>query len=907
MPTRLYLRDDWFHVDAGTISVGEKSTTLPLGLLTTPPLNDSQSLALLPGVGTLQRTRSTPTTNSTAQQSRYVARFVSPPLAAQTIAAQTWTLGLVTNETNTGANSFTRPVIYLWRPSASAVVGFVYDAAANIPNAEWTGGARTNYGTLSGSAVTAQAGDVLVFEVWAYSAAMGLAGVYNQILYFNGTVEPAGNNQSSTSARSFLEASGTGTITFSATATTRTHWAGTGITAGSEAALVSQNSFSTTAGFRFKGQLRTVQQMPASPAIDDVPWIVWCSPDASNYYAFRVGTNGSWLLERNVADVKTAIASGAAGTLPNLAIGRWYDFDVVHTPSGYISVTWGTTLVVNALQDTARTTGNFGFFARDCEIEVDNISSTEFASDFQSAAVATTTTAGTSLATNWIVGSVGGNGGGIRDSFAPATPQNPATLSRPSDPVSGTNGTAMPAGVAASAAAGDATESGSATTTVTGVSSMISTGTVTAQGFAQTAAVGQSSTTALGTATATGGTGVINGTATPTGIAASAVLGSAPASGPANATAPGVPATSAAGTATVTRTANIAAVGVAATSALGAGAASVSRNVTATGAAAASAPGTAAATGAATRLATGVAGASALGTVAAGSFQAVAVTGLSAAALPGTASASGFANGMPAGLSATPAAGAAAATGATVVNGTAVASGMPAATAVGTPAGTGRANVSVTGLTAAAAIGAATATGGTVVNGNASATGQPMSSLPGAVQAAGPARANAVGIAASAAVGTATATGTVVVSGQANPAGVAANAAAASPEGRGAARISPAGASAGSALGAPQRTAGAAAVPAGLSGLLSLGTASAAGQIFIDGWALPAGLSMASALGRTDETVVFTAAPGGAGFPMRPDETMRLTDAGAARQAADWPARRPDAGRGRPRESTRTR
>ncbi len=990
MPTRLYLRNDQFHVDAGTMPLGEQSTTMPLGTASLNSGADVERLALAPGRGFLNRFLTRSTLAQTAPQSLYFGRFISPPLAAQTIASQTWTISLGGLEGNTNANLFTRPVIYVWRPSTSTRVGFIYDGLGNIPNVEWGTAQASIFGTLTSASVTVQAGDLLVFEVWGYSATQGMATAYINYIAFNGTQEATANATAQSASASYIQSAND--LTWETGKVSRVPYATPALGTNLEAVIVSANSYVTTSGFRYKGQVRSTF---SASFIEDVPHLVWCCPDASNYYKFYVAKDGSWIFERNIADVKTTVRSGAAGSLPNFVVGRWYDFDIVHTPSGYISITWNSTLVVDAVQDTGRTSGNFGVFAHDCDVEFDNISSTEFASDFQSATVMSTGTAGTTLATNWITGSLASGIAGIRDSFAPPTPQTAAVLARPSDPSAGTNGNATPAGVSgttalgtvtrsaganrlatgvsASTAVGNPAESGTAhhaatgvsaatalgtaiasifaaaapagvvstssagsasaagtasrnasgvaaasvlgtaaasvsrNVTATGVTSTASVGTASAQGPALASVVGQSSASSVGPATATGGTGVVNGTATPAGVSVASALGSTPASGPANATAPGVPATSAAGTAAVTRSANIAAVGVASMSALGTSASSVSRNITATGAAVASAPGAAAATGAATRLATGVAGASTLGTVAAGSFQAVAVTGLSAAALPGTALASGFANGMPAGVSATPAAGAATATGATVVNGTAVPSGVPATTAVGTPAGTGMANASVTGLTASAAIGAATATGGTVVNGNASATGQPMSSVPGPVQAAGPARANAVGMAALAAVGTATATGTVIVNGQASPAGVAANAAAASPEGRGAARISPAGASAGSALGTPQRTAGAAAVPAGLSGLLSLGTASAAGQIFIDGWALPAGLSMASALGRTDETVVFTNAPGGAGFPMRPDETMRLTDAGAARRAADWPARRPDAGRGRPREFTRTR
>jgi hypothetical protein len=123
--------------------------------------------------------RTTTTVSNTNQQSNYFGRFISRPLAAQTIAAQNWNYAPLVGEGSTNAKTFFWPVMYVWRPSNSTVVGYVFDAAANA-GTEWPATPATATRTIAGARVDGvQDGDVLVVEAWAVSAPT-IAGVYTQ-------------------------------------------------------------------------------------------------------------------------------------------------------------------------------------------------------------------------------------------------------------------------------------------------------------------------------------------------------------------------------------------------------------------------------------------------------------------------------------------------------------------------------------------------------------------------------------------------------------------------------------------------------------------------------------------------------------------------------------------------------
>jgi hypothetical protein len=178
MATRLYFRDD---TSSNAPTAGSKSTALPDGTDNSLTANDSQSLLLTEG--TSNTTVSITTLAQLARQSGRFARFTSEPLASQTISANTWDYTLRNRLSNSLANAYKAGSIYVWRPSTSSVVGYVYDSNAEIGTV-WTNNFTNDSSNITGSAVTATNGDVLVIEVW-YTSAQGKAKSYVVDIQYN--------------------------------------------------------------------------------------------------------------------------------------------------------------------------------------------------------------------------------------------------------------------------------------------------------------------------------------------------------------------------------------------------------------------------------------------------------------------------------------------------------------------------------------------------------------------------------------------------------------------------------------------------------------------------------------------------------------------------------------------------
>ena len=177
MATRFYFRD---ITSPYAPTAGTKSVALPTGTNNSLTANDDQSLLLTTGTNVQVDITSAA---QTARQSGRFARFTSDPLASQTISANTWDYTLRNRESNANANAYKAASIYVWRPSTSSVVGYVYDSNAEI-GTEWTTNFTNDSSNISGSAVTATNGDVLVIEVW-YTAAQGKAASYSNSIQYN--------------------------------------------------------------------------------------------------------------------------------------------------------------------------------------------------------------------------------------------------------------------------------------------------------------------------------------------------------------------------------------------------------------------------------------------------------------------------------------------------------------------------------------------------------------------------------------------------------------------------------------------------------------------------------------------------------------------------------------------------
>ncbi len=217
MPARFYLRDA-AYAGGGTMPSGEQGAGTPsanctwTGATTIRQLNDV--------IGTLQVAPTLTSPASTTQQRHLIRMFASRALAAQTIGAQTWRLNVADAESSTSANFWVNLVnLYVWRPSTGAKVGTIIDGSngASQGGLEPTAAAaeQTTTFTFSGSAVTCQAGDVLVLEVWAV-ATQGAAMAYTLTFYYDGTVAPSTTENTATSdCASYLEA--TTSLTYGST------------------------------------------------------------------------------------------------------------------------------------------------------------------------------------------------------------------------------------------------------------------------------------------------------------------------------------------------------------------------------------------------------------------------------------------------------------------------------------------------------------------------------------------------------------------------------------------------------------------------------------------------------------------------------------------------------------------
>lgn len=178
MATRLYFND---ATSLNPPTSGTKSTALPDGTDNSLTANDSQSLSL--EQGTTNTTVSITTLAQTTRQSGRFARFTSNELATQTISANTWDYTLRNRTSNAASNTFKAASIYVWRPSTSSLVGYVYDSSAEL-GSSWVTNYTTDTTNISGSSVSILNGDVLVCEVW-YTAAQGKAKSYDINIEYN--------------------------------------------------------------------------------------------------------------------------------------------------------------------------------------------------------------------------------------------------------------------------------------------------------------------------------------------------------------------------------------------------------------------------------------------------------------------------------------------------------------------------------------------------------------------------------------------------------------------------------------------------------------------------------------------------------------------------------------------------
>lgn len=167
MATRLFFRSLATGAAGKALTfptTGDKSTALPVGF-DGGDFNQSQDMILVNSTVASGTQLSYATDARSTQQSAMIARFSSPKLAAQTVAANTWTIRFAAFESNANANAFLAVSAYIYRPSTNAVVGFIRDSATTL-GVEFGTTLTAQTVTFAGSAVTANAEDFLVLEMW---------------------------------------------------------------------------------------------------------------------------------------------------------------------------------------------------------------------------------------------------------------------------------------------------------------------------------------------------------------------------------------------------------------------------------------------------------------------------------------------------------------------------------------------------------------------------------------------------------------------------------------------------------------------------------------------------------------------------------------------------------------------
>lgn len=151
--------------------------------------------------------------NSSLAHENYFTRFVSPPLTAQTISANTWVLNIATSE---GIGFANFPVdgddktnwatVYIWRPSTQAVVGFIIEGLTTAQWCEGFAGSNRNqqHVEFTGSSVTAQEGDVICQE-YNIMTDPATASTADISIWFDGTTVSTTPKTNNTDCAAFLE------------------------------------------------------------------------------------------------------------------------------------------------------------------------------------------------------------------------------------------------------------------------------------------------------------------------------------------------------------------------------------------------------------------------------------------------------------------------------------------------------------------------------------------------------------------------------------------------------------------------------------------------------------------------------------------------------------------------------
>jgi hypothetical protein len=197
----------YFH-DAGTSDTGTLPATGTSQSLTAPNFTDATAGTnrSMDGVaGSAQAATTIAISGTGAANHDWHRRFLSAPLAAQTIGVGTWTVAIGGLNTNANAGSQLVPgCVYVWRPSNGTLVGGIVDDETTLSATFFN---TTEFGivmTFTGASVVCLAGDILVAEVWTLED-NSLGGAATEKVHYDGTTDPL-DNVATTNAASYLNA-----------------------------------------------------------------------------------------------------------------------------------------------------------------------------------------------------------------------------------------------------------------------------------------------------------------------------------------------------------------------------------------------------------------------------------------------------------------------------------------------------------------------------------------------------------------------------------------------------------------------------------------------------------------------------------------------------------------------------
>lgn len=193
MADKLYLRDFTVDNPGGTLP---GATNIAGLTITVTAAGASTNRGMTEGTGSGQTSAALTTSAVTSAQTNWFRRWVSRPIAAQTISAQTVTLSLAASESAAQSDMFEngRWFLALWRPATGAIITTMVNDTAAITEPGTSQTARTK--SLTSTAATAQGGDVLVLELFSAQSQTNATARTNTVFY-DGITEASTTNVAS--------------------------------------------------------------------------------------------------------------------------------------------------------------------------------------------------------------------------------------------------------------------------------------------------------------------------------------------------------------------------------------------------------------------------------------------------------------------------------------------------------------------------------------------------------------------------------------------------------------------------------------------------------------------------------------------------------------------------------------